>query len=141
MSSSSSGSRSSLNKEGMNCLATSLFLPSVDATCVITLMSCCADGSSPDIKDDFINRLLETGATESSSSNICSNGTEENTGNNASSSQVTQTLHNLVAATNDIRCIKDELYPTVLRTGLDKGIITFHFNRFSACPGFLLLLL
>ncbi|KAJ4892345.1 E3 ubiquitin-protein ligase BRE1-like 1 [Raphanus sativus] len=95
VSSSSSGSRSSLNKE---------------------------DGSSPDIKDDFINRLLETGATESSSSNICSNGTEENTGKKASSSQVTQTLRNLVAATNDIRCIKDELYPTVLRTGLDKDL-------------------
>lgn len=44
---------------------------------------------------------------------------------------MTQTLRNLVAATNDIRCMKDELYPTVLRTGLDKGI-TFHFNPFSA---------
>ncbi|XP_009143087.1 E3 ubiquitin-protein ligase BRE1-like 1 isoform X2 [Brassica rapa] len=78
------------------------------------------DGSSPDIKDDFINRLLETGATESSSSsNICSNGMEDGRGNNTST-QVTQTLHNLVAATNDIRCLKDELYPTVLKTGLDK---------------------
>ncbi|KAL0720488.1 hypothetical protein Bca4012_035087 [Brassica carinata] len=78
------------------------------------------DGSSPDVKNDFINRLLETGATESSSSNSCSNGIEENRGN--SSSQVKQTLHNLVAATNDVRCLKDELYPTVLRTGLDKEL-------------------
>ncbi|KAJ0258580.1 E3 ubiquitin protein ligase [Hirschfeldia incana] len=78
------------------------------------------DGSSPDIKDDFINRLLETGATESSSSNSCSNGVEENRGN--TSSQVKQTLHNLVAATNDIRCLKDELYPTVLRTCIDKDL-------------------
>ena len=46
---------------------------------------------------------------------------EEGRGNNTSS-QVTQALHNLVAATNDVRCLKDELYPTVLRTGLDKGI-------------------
>ncbi|XP_013692234.1 E3 ubiquitin-protein ligase BRE1-like 1 isoform X1 [Brassica napus] len=75
------------------------------------------DVSSPDIKDDFINRLLETGATESSSSSICSNGMEENRGNNTSS-QVKQTLHNLVAATNGVRCLKDELYPTVLRTDL-----------------------
>lgn len=45
---------------------------------------------------------------------------EENGGN--TSSQLTQTLSTLVAATNDLRCVKDELYPTVLRTGLDKGI-------------------
>ncbi|ESQ39129.1 hypothetical protein EUTSA_v10001306mg [Eutrema salsugineum] len=78
------------------------------------------DGSSPAVKDEFINRLLETGATESSSSNICSNRMEENRGN--TSSQFTQTLYSLVAATNDLRCLKDELYPTVLRTGLDKDL-------------------
>lgn len=72
------------------------------------------------MKDDFINRLLETGATESSSSNICSNRMEENRVN--TSSQLTQTLYNLVAATDDLRCLKNELYPTVLRTGLDKGM-------------------
>ncbi|CAN7138347.1 unnamed protein product [Brassica rapa subsp. narinosa] len=78
------------------------------------------DGSSPAVKDDFINRLLETGATESSSSNTCSNQKEENREN--TSSQLTQTLCNLVAATNDLRCLKDELYPTALRTGLDKDL-------------------
>ncbi|XP_019082403.1 PREDICTED: E3 ubiquitin-protein ligase BRE1-like 1 isoform X1 [Camelina sativa] len=78
------------------------------------------DGSSLAVKDDFINRLLETGATESSSSNICSNGMEENKVN--TSSQLTQTLYNLVAVTNDLRCLKDELYPSALRTGLDKDL-------------------
>ncbi|XP_013666708.2 E3 ubiquitin-protein ligase BRE1-like 1 isoform X1 [Brassica napus] len=78
------------------------------------------DGSSPSVKDDFINRLLETGATESSSSNTCSNQKEENREN--TSSQLKQTLCNLVAATNDLRCLKDELYPTALRTGLDKDL-------------------
>ncbi|KAG7574937.1 Zinc finger RING-type [Arabidopsis suecica] len=78
------------------------------------------DGSSPAVKNDFINRLLETGATESSSSNICSNRMEENGVN--TSSQMTQTLSNLVAATDDLRCLKDELYPTVLRTSLGKDL-------------------
>uniref|UniRef100_A0A1J3ITI9 E3 ubiquitin protein ligase n=1 Tax=Noccaea caerulescens TaxID=107243 RepID=A0A1J3ITI9_NOCCA len=78
------------------------------------------DGSSLAHKDDFINRLLETGATESSSSNNCSNRMEENSVN--TSSQLTQTLYNLVATTNDLRCLKDELYPTVLRTDVDKEL-------------------
>ncbi|XP_020882677.1 E3 ubiquitin-protein ligase BRE1-like 1 isoform X1 [Arabidopsis lyrata subsp. lyrata] len=78
------------------------------------------DGSSPAVKNDFINRLLETGATESSSSNICSNRMEENGVN--TSSQMTQTLSNLVAATDDLRCLKDDLYPTVLRTSLGKDL-------------------
>jgi E3 ubiquitin-protein ligase BRE1 len=78
------------------------------------------------VKNDFINRLLETGATESSSSNICSNQMEENGVN--TSSQMTQTLYNLVAATEDLRCLKDELYPTVLRTNLGKGMTSTAIN-------------
>ncbi|KAJ4904262.1 E3 ubiquitin-protein ligase BRE1-like 1 [Raphanus sativus] len=78
------------------------------------------DGSSPAVKDDFINRLLETGATESSSSSTCTNQKEENREN--TSSQLTQTLSNLVTATNDLRCLKDELYPTALRSGPDKDL-------------------
>ncbi|XP_020882679.1 E3 ubiquitin-protein ligase BRE1-like 1 isoform X3 [Arabidopsis lyrata subsp. lyrata] len=38
------------------------------------------------------------------------------------SSQMTQTLSNLVAATDDLRCLKDDLYPTVLRTSLGKDL-------------------
>ncbi|CAN8286415.1 unnamed protein product [Cochlearia groenlandica] len=78
------------------------------------------DGSSPALKDEFVSRLLETGATESSSSNICSNGIEENKGN--ASRQLTQTLYNLVAATSDLRSLKDELYTSVLKKGLDKNM-------------------
>ena len=93
------------------------------------VLNCYTDGSSPSVKDDFINRLLETGATESSSSNTCSNQKEENREN--TSSQLKQTLCNLVAATNDLRRLKDELYPTALRTGLDKGNTSTTVN-FSA---------
>lgn len=93
------------------------------------MLNCYADGSSPAVKDDFINRLLETGATESSSSSTCTNQKEENRGN--TSSQLTQTLSNLVTATNDLRCLKDELYPTALRTGFGKGNY-FHYSQFSA---------
>ncbi|CAN8318537.1 unnamed protein product [Cochlearia groenlandica] len=78
------------------------------------------DVSSPHIKEDFIKRLLETGATENSSSSIYSSRMEVDNGN--TSNQLTQTLYSLVAATNDLRCLKDRLYPTFLKMGIDKDM-------------------
>ncbi|XP_010544588.1 PREDICTED: E3 ubiquitin-protein ligase BRE1-like 1 [Tarenaya hassleriana] len=94
-------------------------------SCSVRVRESCSEGdrrvlnkedAPKSLEDDFISRLLETGATESSSSSSCSNQLEENRG--TPPLQVTKTLHNLVAATDDLKCLKDGLYHAALKEDL-----------------------
>ncbi|PPR82618.1 hypothetical protein GOBAR_AA38093 [Gossypium barbadense] len=67
------------------------------------------DGALFPAEDAFLSRLMETGATESSSSNICPVQMKEDREQTASEKSG-NILHNIVVAINDLWCLKDGLY-------------------------------
>nr|KJB41008.1 hypothetical protein B456_007G087200 [Gossypium raimondii] len=70
------------------------------------------DGALFPAEDAFLSRLMETGATESSSSNICPVQMKEDREQTASEKSG-NILHNIVVAINDLWCLKDGLYAVV----------------------------
>lgn len=70
------------------------------------------DGALFPAEDAFLSRLMETGATESSSSNICPAQMKEDREQTASE-KTGNILHNIVVAINDLWCLKDGLYAVV----------------------------
>ncbi|XP_039034318.1 E3 ubiquitin-protein ligase BRE1-like 1 isoform X2 [Hibiscus syriacus] len=63
-------------------------------------------------EDDFLSRFMETGATESSSSNNCPEHIKEDRENKASE-KTRNILHNIIVAIDDLWCLKDGLYAAV----------------------------
>ncbi|XP_021279614.1 E3 ubiquitin-protein ligase BRE1-like 1 isoform X2 [Herrania umbratica] len=72
------------------------------------------DGASSPTEDAFLSRLMETGATESSSSNNCPEQMEEDR-EQIPSEKTRNILHNIVIAINNLWCLKDGLYAAVLK--------------------------
>lgn len=71
------------------------------------------DGAPSMFKDAFLSRLIETGATESSSMNDCPNQMEEE---RESASERTKNIFlNIVAATDSLWHLKDGLLTAVLK--------------------------
>ncbi|KAL4351665.1 hypothetical protein GQ457_06G033050 [Hibiscus cannabinus] len=70
------------------------------------------DGVLSPTEDAFLSRLIETGATESSSSNYCPAQMEEDREQTASE-KTGNILHNIVVAINDLWCLKDGLCAVV----------------------------
>ncbi|GMI98274.1 REDUCED DORMANCY 4, histone mono-ubiquitination 1 [Hibiscus trionum] len=70
------------------------------------------DGVLSPTKDAFLSRLIETGATESSSSNNCPAQMKEDREQTASE-KTGNILHNIVVAINDLWCLKDGLCAVV----------------------------
>ncbi|XVF22818.1 hypothetical protein REPUB_Repub12eG0203600 [Reevesia pubescens] len=70
------------------------------------------DGALSPIEDAFLSRLMETGATESSSSNNCPEQMKEDREHTASE-KTKNILRNIVVAFNDIWYLKDGLYAAV----------------------------
>ncbi|XVE74077.1 hypothetical protein DITRI_Ditri11bG0170000 [Diplodiscus trichospermus] len=77
------------------------------------------DGALSPTKDAFLSRLMETGATESSSSN-CPEQIKEDREQNACE-KTRNILHNIVVAINDLWCLKDGLYAAVRKELADYG--------------------
>ncbi|EOX96385.1 Histone ubiquitination proteins group [Theobroma cacao] len=71
------------------------------------------DGASSPTEDAFLSRLMETGATESSSSNNCPEQMEEDR-EQIASEKTRNILHNIVIAINNLWHLKDGLYAAVL---------------------------
>ncbi|XP_007052228.2 PREDICTED: E3 ubiquitin-protein ligase BRE1-like 1 [Theobroma cacao] len=72
------------------------------------------DGASSPTEDAFLSRLMETGATESSSSNNCPEQMEEDR-EQIASEKTRNILHNIVIAINNLWHLKDGLYAAVLK--------------------------
>ncbi|XP_050237140.1 E3 ubiquitin-protein ligase BRE1-like 1 isoform X2 [Mercurialis annua] len=77
------------------------------------------DGVLSSFKDDFLSRLVETGATENSSVNNCLNPMEEEREN--SSEKIKNILCNIVVAINDLWHLKDGLHAKVLKEISEDG--------------------
>ena len=75
-------------------------------------MHCYVDGALSPTEDAFLSRLMETGATESSSSNNCPEQMKEDREQTASE-KTRNILHNIVFAINDLWCLKDGLHAAV----------------------------
>ncbi|KAE8660865.1 E3 ubiquitin-protein ligase BRE1-like 1 [Hibiscus syriacus] len=60
-------------------------------------------------EDAFLSRLMETGATESSSSNNCPEQIKED-GEHTASEKTRNILHNILVSIDDLWCLKDGLY-------------------------------
>ncbi|GMI74091.1 REDUCED DORMANCY 4, histone mono-ubiquitination 1 [Hibiscus trionum] len=72
-----------------------------------------AKDGPPCLTDDaFLSRLMETGATESSSSNNCPEQIKEDREHTASE-KTGNILHNIIVAIDDLWCLKDGLYVAV----------------------------
>ncbi|CAK9153321.1 unnamed protein product [Ilex paraguariensis] len=71
------------------------------------------DGSSSLQEDAFLSRLLETGATESTCTSNSLNQIEEE--RQEAGEKTKNLLHNIVAAIDDLWCLKDGLYTAVLK--------------------------
>ncbi|XP_057998195.1 E3 ubiquitin-protein ligase BRE1-like 1 isoform X3 [Hevea brasiliensis] len=82
-------------------------------------LSITEDGVSSSFEEAFLSRLVETGATETSSANDCLNSTEEHKEN--ASEKIKNILCNIVAAINDIWQRKDGLHATVLNKISEDG--------------------
>ena len=65
------------------------------------------------LKDAFLSRLIETGATESSSMNDCPNQMEEE--RESASERTKNILLNIVVATDSLWHLKDGLLTAVLK--------------------------
>ncbi|KAK8630388.1 hypothetical protein V6N13_079184 [Hibiscus sabdariffa] len=70
------------------------------------------DGSPCPTEDAFLSRLMETGATESSSSNNCPEQIKEDREHTACE-KTRNILHNIIVAIDDLWCLKDGLYAAV----------------------------
>ncbi|CAK9188130.1 unnamed protein product, partial [Ilex paraguariensis] len=64
-------------------------------------------------EDAFLSRLLETGATESTCTSNSLNQIEEE--RQEAGEKTKNLLHNIVAAIDDLWCLKDGLYTAVLK--------------------------
>ncbi|KAJ6404727.1 hypothetical protein OIU84_012821 [Salix udensis] len=71
------------------------------------------DGSSSSLKDAFLHRLIETGATESSSSNNCPDQIRLDT--ETAFEKNKNTVHNIVDTINGLWHLKDGLHAAVLK--------------------------
>ncbi|XVE76891.1 hypothetical protein DITRI_Ditri13aG0016800 [Diplodiscus trichospermus] len=67
------------------------------------------DGAQSLIEDAFLSRLMETGATESSSSDNCPEQVKEDREHTAFE-KIRNMLHNMIVAIHDLWCLKDGLY-------------------------------
>lgn len=85
------------------------------------LLHCSVDGASSPTEDAFLSRLMETGATESSSSNNCPEQMEEDR-EQIASEKTRNILHNIVIAINNLWHLKDGLYAAVLNEHPKDGI-------------------
>lgn len=74
---------------------------------------CLPDGSSSTVQDVFLSRLLQTGATESSSTNHFANEMEEH--REITTEKAKSILNNLVTTINNIWCLKDGLHTALLK--------------------------
>nr|KJB24857.1 hypothetical protein B456_004G165100 [Gossypium raimondii] len=70
-------------------------------------------------EDAFLSRLMETGATESSSSDNLEQIKEDR--EQAASEKTRNILHNLVVSINDLWCMKEGLYAAVRKEHPDNG--------------------
>ncbi|XP_065859224.1 E3 ubiquitin-protein ligase BRE1-like 1 [Euphorbia lathyris] len=77
------------------------------------------DRVSPSFKDAFLSRLVETGATETSSGNNCLNPMEEDKGD--ASEKTTKILGNIVTAIDDVWKLKDGIHAAVLKEISEDG--------------------
>ncbi|GMJ01421.1 REDUCED DORMANCY 4, histone mono-ubiquitination 1 [Hibiscus trionum] len=70
------------------------------------------DGPPCLTEDAFLSRLMETGATESSSSDNCLEHNKEDR-ENTTSEKTRNILHNIIVVIDDLWCLKDGLYAAV----------------------------
>lgn len=70
------------------------------------------DGPPSYTENAFLSRLMETGATESSSSNNCTEQIKEDREHTASA-KTWNILHNIIVSIDDLWCLKDGLYAAV----------------------------
>lgn len=70
-------------------------------------------------EDAFLSRLMETGATESSSSDNLEQIKEDR--EVAASEKTRNILHNIVVSINDLWCMKEGLYAAVWKEHPDYG--------------------
>lgn len=77
------------------------------------VLICLLDENPSILKDAFLSRLIETGATESSSTNDCSNQMEEE--RETVSERTKNILLNIVAAVDNLWYLKDGLLTAVLK--------------------------
>lgn len=71
------------------------------------------DCSSSTVQDVFLSRLMQTGATESSSTYRFANQMEEH--NEITAEKAKSILKNIVTATNNLWCMKDGLHTALLK--------------------------
>ncbi|KAI4356680.1 hypothetical protein L6164_000684 [Bauhinia variegata] len=76
-------------------------------------------GSPSTVEDVFLSRLLQTGATESSSTLICADQMEDQ--RETTIEKIKSILNNTVTAINNLWCQKDALHDTVLEYFPDDG--------------------
>lgn len=78
--------------------------------CTLNFLS---DGTPYPSHDDFLSRLMETGATESSSTNNCPNQMEED--RESASEKTKNILRNVVTAVDNLWHLKNGLYAAALK--------------------------
>lgn len=71
------------------------------------------DGSSSTVQDVFLSRLLQTGATESSSSYHFANETEQH--REITAEKAKSILNNIVTSINNFQCLKDGFHTVLLK--------------------------
>lgn len=76
-------------------------------------MICLPDGSSSSVQDVFLSRLLQTGATESSSSCHFANEMEQH--REITAEKAKSILNNILTFINNFRCLKDGFHTALLK--------------------------
>ena len=77
------------------------------------VLNCLSDGISSTFKDAFLSRLIETGATENSSTYDCTNCMKED--KETAFEKTRDILRNIVAAVDNMWHLKDGLPAAVLK--------------------------
>jgi E3 ubiquitin-protein ligase BRE1 len=77
------------------------------------VLNCLSDGVSSTFKDAFLSRLIETGATENSSTYSCTNHMKED--KETAFEKTRDILCNIVSAVDNVWYLKDGLPAAVLK--------------------------
>jgi E3 ubiquitin-protein ligase BRE1 len=80
---------------------------------------CLPDGTSSTVQDVFLSRLLQTGATESSSSYHFANEMEQH--REITSEKVKRILNNILTSSSNSHCLKDGFHTALLQKLREDG--------------------
>lgn len=89
-------------------------------------LNCLLGGASSPLQEAFLSRLLETGATESSTTNNDDDPNEMQEDRQTACEKTKNILRNIVVAIDDLWDLKDRLYAAVVKALPEDGKIEWY---------------